>query len=106
MALRGFRSRGTWLLADANESARPSKCNGLWVDGDTMVFNTKKGGGGEGQEKAGVHPSTLVPGGEGVALQIGMLGPCRFGVEGVEGGCVPPHIHTIFHRLSKATDTL
>ena len=59
-------------------------------DGDTMVFNTKKGGGGEGEEKGGVQPSTLVPGGEGVALQIGMPGPWRLGVEGVEGGGVLP----------------
>ena len=59
-------------------------------DGDWMVFNTKKGGGGEGEEKGGVHPSTLVPGGEGVALQIGMPGSCRPGVEGVEGGGVLP----------------
>ena len=59
-------------------------------EGDTMVFNTKKGGGGEGEEKGGVHPSTLVPGGEGVALQIGMPGPWRLGVEGVEGGGVLP----------------
>ena len=43
-------------------------------DGDRMVFNTKKGIGGEGEEKGGVHPSKLVPGGEGVALQIGMPG--------------------------------
>ena len=50
-------------------------------DEDTMVFNTKKGGGGEGEEKGGVHPSTLVPGGEGVALQIGMPRPWRLGVE-------------------------
>ena len=60
-------------------------------DGDTMVFNTKMGGGGEGEEKGGVHPSTLVPGGEGVALQIGMPGPWRLGVEGVEGGRCPPN---------------
>ena len=59
-------------------------------DGDTMVFNTKKGGGGEGEKKGGVHPGTLVPGGEGVALQIGMPGPWRLGVEGVEGGGVLP----------------
>ena len=59
-------------------------------DGGTMVFNTKKGGGGEGEEKGGVHPSTLVPGGEGVALQIGMPGPWRLAVEGVEGGGVLP----------------
>ena len=57
-------------------------------DGDTMVFNTKKGGGGEREEKGGVHPSTLVPGGEGVALQIGMPGPRRLGVEGVAWGGV------------------
>ena len=37
-----------------------------------------------------MHPSTLVPGGEGVALQIGMPGPWRLGVEGVEGGGVLP----------------
>ena len=55
-----------------------------------MVFNTKKGGGGEGEEIGGVHPSTLVPGGEGVALQMGMPGPWRLGVEGVEGGGVLP----------------
>ena len=59
-------------------------------DGDTMVFNTNKGGGGEGEEKGGVHPSTLVPGGEGVALQIGMPGPWRLGAERVEGGGVLP----------------
>ena len=59
-------------------------------NGDTMVFNTKKGGGVEGEEKGGVHPSTLAPGGEGVALQMGMLGPWRLGVEGVEGGGVLP----------------
>ena len=59
-------------------------------DGDTMVCNTKKGGSGEGEEKGGVHPSTLVPGGEGVALLIGMPGPWRLGVEGVEGGGVLP----------------
>ena len=59
-------------------------------DGDTMVFNTKKGGSGEGEEKRGVHPSTLGPGGEGVALQIGMPGPWRLGVGGVEGGGVLP----------------
>ena len=28
MALRGSGSRGTWLLAGANGSARPSKCSG------------------------------------------------------------------------------
>ena len=28
MALRGFRTRGTWLLAGANRSARPRKCSG------------------------------------------------------------------------------
>ena len=44
-------------------------------DGETMVFNTKKGGSGEGEEKGGVHPSTLALGGEGVALQIGMPRP-------------------------------
>ena len=29
-------------------------------DGDTMVFNTKKGGGGEGEENGGVHLSFLL----------------------------------------------
>ena len=47
----------------------------LHGDGDTIVFNTKKGAGGKGELKGGVHPSTLVPGGESVALQIGMPGP-------------------------------
>ena len=28
-----------------------------------MVFNTKKGGGAEGEKKGGVHASTLVPSG-------------------------------------------
>ena len=64
-------------------------------DGDPMVFNTKKGGGGEGEEKGGVHPSTVVPCGEGVALQISMPGPCRLGVEGLAGdGFLPlPPLH-------------
>ena len=62
-----------------------------------MVFNIKKGGGGEGEAKGRVHLSTLVPGREGVALQIGMPGPWRLGMEGVErGGVLPmPPLHLL-----------
>ena len=69
-------------------------------DGDPMVFNTKKGGGGEGEEKGGVHPSTLVPCGEGVTLQIGMPRPCRLGVEGLAGGGVLPMLALLFLGLA------
>ena len=69
-------------------------------DGDPMVFNTKKGVGGEGEEKGGVHPSTFVPGGEGVALQIRIPRPYRLGVEGVEGGGVLPM--PLLHLLGPA----
>ena len=90
----GFRNEA-WLesmppLGQTLEVVIMTMIDDLKGDGDPMVFNTKNGGGGEGEKKGGVHPSTLVPGGEGVALQIGMLRPCRLGVERVEGGGVLP----------------